>query len=44
MEDIEISENVGTVVINVSRYGDLTVDSEGILNARPTAPEEAGDK
>ena len=44
MEDIEIPEDVGTIMINVSRYGDLTVDSVGVLNARPTSPEEAGDQ
>ena len=42
MEDVEVPEDIGTVMINISRYGDLTMDSECILNARPTSPVEAG--
>ena len=29
-------------MINISRFGDLTLDSEGILSSRPTIPIEAG--
>ena len=42
MEDVKVLENIGTLKINISRYGDLSVRSEAVLTSRPTNPLEAG--
>ena len=42
LEDVEVLENIGTIKINVSRYGDLSVRSEAVLTSRPTTPVQAG--